>query len=184
MFMAALSLANFTLVVYGFGTGELGFDSNNSIGDGSLTVFRARSTTFASLTWFALLLALEMLNPRLSFFKMVPDTPQYVLLARSIPTDHPSPYTQWARSLMRNKLLLFSILFGYFSVFPIIYIPVLNTTVFKHAPISWEWALVFIASFLFVGGIEAWKYGKRAFFRSRAASREQGDGKEYIRDPR
>ena len=41
---AALCLANFSIIIYGFGDGNLGFDSNNSV-TGSLTVFRARSAT-------------------------------------------------------------------------------------------------------------------------------------------
>lgn len=46
-----------------------------------------------------------------------------------------------------------------------IYIPVINTVVFKHAPITWEWAVVFVASILFMCSVEAWKYTKRVFFR-------------------
>lgn len=42
---AALCLATFSLVVFGFNDGDLGVDSNNSIGEGSLTVFQARSAT-------------------------------------------------------------------------------------------------------------------------------------------
>jgi Na+-exporting ATPase len=42
--------------------------------------------------------------------------------------------------------------------------------VFKHEMITWEWAVVVVATILFFGGIEAWKFAKRVFFRRRAAT--------------
>lgn len=54
---------------------------------------------------------------------------------------------------------------GFITVFPIIYIPGLNNVVFKHAPITWEWSIVFIESLLFFMGVEIWKLCKRAYFR-------------------
>jgi hypothetical protein len=53
-------------------------------------------------------------------------------------------------------------------MFPIIYIPGLNTVVFKHAPITWEWGIVFVEAVLFFMGIEAWKWAKRIYFRRQA----------------
>lgn len=50
-------------------------------------------------------------------------------------------------------------------MFPIIYIPVINTKVFKHAPISWEWGIVFVETAMFFGGVEAWKWVKRIYYR-------------------
>jgi hypothetical protein len=47
------------------------------------------------------------------------------------------------------------------------YIPTINHVVFKHEGISWEWGVVFIESILFFAGVEAWKFGKRVFFRAR-----------------
>lgn len=69
---AGLCLANFTLVVFAFGNGNLGLDSNNFVGNGSETVFRARSATFATLTWLSLLLAIEIIHLRRSLFRMKP----------------------------------------------------------------------------------------------------------------
>ena len=51
------------------------------------------------------------------------------------------------------------------TVFPVIYIPVINTVVFKHAPISWEWGIVLVETLLFFLGVEAWKFAKRAYYR-------------------
>jgi hypothetical protein len=48
-------------------------------------------------------------------------------------------------------------------VFPVVYIPFLNTKFFKHKGISWEWALSVGFTVVFVAGIEAWKLIKRRF---------------------
>lgn len=67
LWMAALCLSAFSLVMFGFGDGNLGNDCNNKYSDACDTVFRARATTFVCLTWFALFLAWEMVNMRRSF---------------------------------------------------------------------------------------------------------------------
>jgi Na+-exporting ATPase len=151
LFMAALCLTSFTLVVFGFGNAELGANCNDSYSSSCELVFRARSTTFTSLTWFALILAWEMVHLRRSFFR-----------TESKPDR---PWTLWANNVWRNQFLFWSVVGGFVTVFPIIYIPVLNTTVFKHGPIYWEWGIVFVESGLFVMGIEGWKFLKRVYFR-------------------
>jgi len=35
--------------------------------------------------------------------------------------------------------------------------------------ITWEWAVVVVATILFFSGIEAWKFAKRVYFRRQAA---------------
>lgn len=45
LFGASVNLAVFVIIVYGFGNGDLGVNSNNSY-DGSGLVFRARSASF------------------------------------------------------------------------------------------------------------------------------------------
>jgi hypothetical protein len=60
------------------------------------------------------------------------------------------------------------------TMFPLIYIPTLNTVVFKHAGITWEWGIVFIEAFLFFLGIEAWKWAKRVYFRRQARKDTSG----------
>jgi Na+-exporting ATPase len=162
LWLACLCLASFTLVLFGFGNGtaDIGTDCNISVGDGCRVVFRARATTFASLTWFALFLAWEMLHMRRSFFRMQPKS-KY-------------PFTQWFRDVWRNQFLFWSIVGGIVTMFPILYIPGLNTTVFKHAPITWEWGIVFVESVLFFCGIEAWKFAKRIYFRRKAKKSQAG----------
>ena len=56
------------------------------------------------------------------------------------------------------------------TIFPTLYIPVLNTAVFKHKGISWEWGIIFVESILFFAGCESWKWAKRIYFRRVAKS--------------
>jgi len=154
VWIAALCLTSFVLRVYGFGDGQLGENCNNAYSEGCDTVFKARATTFACLTWFALFLAWELVDVRRSFFAMQPGSKKY--------------FTQWMIDVWRNKFLFWAILGGFVTLFPTLYIPVINTKVFKHVGISWEWGIVFIAAFLFFAGVEAWKWGKRVYFRRQA----------------
>lgn len=162
LWMSALCLASFVLVVFGFGNGndDIGENCNNDYSEGCRVVFRARSTTFACLTWFALFLAWEMVNMRRSFFRMQPKSKRY--------------FTQWMHDVWRNPFLFWAIVAGFVTMFPLIYIPTLNTVVFKHAPIDWEWGIVFVEAVIFFMGIEAWKWGKRVYFR-RQARKATGD---------
>jgi Na+-exporting ATPase len=151
LWTAALCLASFTLVLYGYGNGNLGENCNSSYSQDCELVFQARATTFTSLTWFSLFLAWEMINLRRSFFRMQPKTKH--------------PWTQWMRDVWRNKFLFFSVCAGFFTIFPLIYIPVINKVIFLQTTISWEWGIVFVASFLFFMGVELWKWCKRIYFR-------------------
>merc|ERR1712230_187621 len=154
LWMAALCLSAFSIVLFGFGDGSLGVGCNNSIDQGCGTVFRARATTFVCMTWFSLFLAWEMVNMRRSFFRMQPKSTKY--------------FTQWAIDIWRNKFLFWSIVAGFVTVFPTLYIPVLNHKVFKHIGITWEWVVVIIETILFFAGVETWKWCKRIYFRRMA----------------
>ncbi|KAF5867412.1 putative sodium p-type atpase protein [Botrytis fragariae] len=154
LWMAALCLSAFSLVLFGWGNGDLGFECNDRYSDQCDTVFRARATTFVCLTWFSLFLAWEMINMRRSFFRMQPGSKKY--------------FTQWIHDIWANKLLFWAVVAGFATVFPTLYIPVINRKVFKHEGISWEWGIVFVESFLFFVGIESWKWAKRVYFRVQA----------------
>lgn len=110
LWMSALCLSSFVLVVYGFGDGELGRNCNDSYSEACDTVFRARATTFTCLTWFALFLAWEMVDMRRSFFRMTPGSKRYL--------------TQWMFDVWRNKFLFWAIIAGFVTIFPTLYIPV------------------------------------------------------------
>ncbi len=157
LWITALCLAAFTLRVYAWGGGELGQDCNDGYSESCEVVFKARATTFACLTWFALFLAWELVDMRRSFFRMQPGSKLY--------------FTQWMHDVWRNKFLFWAIIGGFVTLFPTLYIPVINHKVFKHTGISWEWGIVFIAAGLFFGGVESWKWGKRVYFRRAAAKR-------------
>ncbi|KAK6358721.1 Na+ ATPase [Orbilia blumenaviensis] len=157
LWVAALCLCSFVLVLFGFGNGDLGENCNNEYSEKCDTVFRARATCFACLTWFALFLAWEMVDMRRSFFRMQPGSTKY--------------FTQWAIDVWRNKFLFWAIIAGFVTIFPTLYIPVINHKVFKHEGITWEWGIVMVAAVLFFLGIEAWKWAKRIYFRRAAKKR-------------
>ncbi|KAK4222314.1 hypothetical protein QBC38DRAFT_87525 [Podospora fimiseda] len=153
LWVAVLCLASFVLRVYAWGNGELGVGCNESFGESCETVFKARATTFACLTWFALFLAWELIDSRRSFFAMTPGS---------------KIFTQWFHDVWRNQFLFWAIVGGFVTLFPVVYIPVINEKVFKHTGISWEWGIVFINAALFFAGVELWKWGKRVYFRRQA----------------
>jgi len=164
VWIAALCLAAFVIVLYGFGNGIEGNTCNDSYSDGACaTVFRARATCFACLTWFSLFLAWEMVDLRRSFFRMRPESDKY--------------FTQWMHDVWGNKFLFWSVVGGFVTIFATLYIPVINTVVFKHSGISWEWIVVFVETALFFAGVEAWKWAKRVFIRRQAAKKE-GEGQQ------
>ena len=110
LWMSALCLSSFSLVMFGWGDGDLGSNCNDSYSEQCDTVFRARATTFVSLTWFALFLAWEMVNMRRSFFRMQPDSKRY--------------FTQWMYDVWGNQFLFWAVIAGFVTVFPTLYIPV------------------------------------------------------------
>lgn len=165
LWMAALCLSAFSLVLFGWGTGDLGSECNDGYSAQCDNVFRARATTFVCLTWFSLFLAWEMINLRRSFFRMKPGSKKY--------------FTQWIHDIWANKLLFWAVISGFVTVFPTLYIPVINRKVFKHEGITWEWGIVFIESMLFFVGIESWKWIKRVYFRHQ---KKRGTG--VVRDVR
>ncbi|KAF2968721.1 hypothetical protein GQX73_g4791 [Xylaria multiplex] len=103
--------------------------------------------TFATTTWIFMILSWELIDFRRSFFSM------------------PKGFKAWNNHLWGNKFLFYSVTVVFFSVFPAIYIPVIDHVVFLHDGITWEWAVVFISTGLFVAAAEAWKWAKRIHFR-------------------
>ncbi|RAL13095.1 potassium/sodium eff [Aspergillus homomorphus CBS 101889] len=158
--MAALCLSSFSLVIWGFGDGDLGLNCNRDSNPQCKPVFRARATTFVSLTWFALFLAWEMVDMRRSFFRMHSERKRYL--------------TQWIIDVWRNKFWFWAIIAGFVLVFPVLYIPVIDHDVFKHSGISWEWGIVGVEIVLFFAGVESWKWAKRMFFRGIRRNHQEG----------
>ena len=162
LWMAALCLAAFTLVLYGFSDGRIGDGCNAGYSAGCDAIFSARATTFVGMTWFSLFLAWELVHTRRSFFRMQGGSQNYL--------------TQWARDVWRNKFLFWSVIAGFITIFPTLYLPVINHNVFKHEGISWEWAIVFVEAVLFFAGVEAWKWAKRVYFRRKGVGKMERKG--------
>jgi len=151
--MGTCTLLTFVIIIYGVYEGRLGEDCNRSYNTDSFEsscepVFRARAAVFAELTWLILISAWEFKSIRRSMFRLDPAS------------ESRFPFF---RDVYENKFLFWSVVGGALSVFPAVHAPKLNTLVFKHVGITWEWALAGGAVFVFVLGIEAWKGIKRHF---------------------
>lgn len=150
---AIICLASYVIVVWGYGDGNLGVFCNDFYNSSCEQVYRGRSTTFVELTWMILILAWEMIDLRRSMFFFNPESPH--------------KYTQLYYHLKGNKFLLWSVVLGFLSVFPVIYIPVINRDIFKHSQITWEWILALSGVLFFIIGSELWKWIKRIYLRYR-----------------
>ena len=124
-------------------------DCNATYSESCNTVFRARGAVFAQLTWLILISAWEFKSIRRSLFRLDP-----------YQTEHHFPFF---RDIYANRFLFWSVICGALSVFPVLYIPGLNTDVFKHKGITWEWGLSIGAVPVFIVGVEAWKFVKRKY---------------------
>ena len=150
LIMGACTLLTFVIAVYGPGAGNLGIDCNRKYNESCDVVFRARAAVFAELTWLILVSAWEFKSLRRSMFSLDPAAAK----------DSGFPFF---KDVYSNRFLFWAVVIGALSVFPAVYIPGLNTAVFKHKGIGWEWALSFGAVIVFVLGVEAWKAIKRSF---------------------
>lgn len=148
LIMGSVTLLTFVIVVYGVNNGDLGHDCNRAYSESCGPVFRARAAVFAELTWLILISAWEFKSIRRSMFRLDPMS------------ESSFPFFQ---DVWENKFLFWSVVLGAVSVFPAVYIPYLNTSVFKHIGITWEWGLSFGAIFIYVMGIESWKWVKRSY---------------------
>jgi potassium/sodium efflux P-type ATPase len=150
-FMGALCLFSFAIVAYvGPGGGNLGSGCNEGFNDTCDVVFRARATTYTTITLLLLVTAWEVKHFARSLFNMYPNTDSNVPRGLSVfPT------------LWRNRFLFFAVIAGLVMMFPIVYIPVINEKVFKHGSITWEWGVSFGCVVLYISAIETWKMIKR-----------------------
>lgn len=154
LIMGSCTLLTFVIIIYGVGNGQedLGVDCNRHASDSCNVVYRARAAVFAELTWLILISAWEFKHLRNSMFNLDP------LRQNDENTRVSFPFF---RDVYENGFLFWAVIIGALSVFPAVYIPGLNTNVFKHQGITWEWGLAFGAIFVFVLGVEAWKLVKR-----------------------
>ncbi|KAK3845726.1 MAG: P-type II D ATPase [Linnemannia gamsii] len=136
--MAVLSFVPFVLVLFVFEDGQLGKKCNVGYNESCDSVFRARATCYATLTFLILSHAINCRDIRKSGW-------------------------QWSRlkTAHQNKTLWLSIVIGAMILFPVIYVPGVNKNVFKHLGISYEWGLVFAALAIYTAFVEIYKFVKR-----------------------
>lgn len=143
--MGIICLLNFIVVVYGYGGGELGEDCNRVYSEICDVVFRARGAVFTALTVMILLHGFtcrDLYNPMWT-------------------------WSAWTKK-KQNKYLLWSFAAGFGLMIICLYVPVLNTVVFKHKGITWEWGMVAASCLLYMAITEIWKWGKRVHYRRKA----------------
>ncbi|KAK8922761.1 Calcium-transporting ATPase 3 [Metarhizium anisopliae] len=150
-FMGSLCLASFMLVAYaasGKGFHNLTHGCNDGTGGICSAVFRARAATFATLSFLLLVTAWEVKHFHRSLFNM--------------DKRWSGPFSVF-KTVYHNTFLFWSVVAGFLATFPVIYIPYVNTTVFKHTGLTWEWAVVAGCVVTYIGLVESWKAVKRRF---------------------
>ncbi|KAI0129824.1 hypothetical protein BJ170DRAFT_617717 [Xylariales sp. AK1849] len=154
-FMGALCLTAFVSASYGmYGpTPETLREGCNADYDEKCEiVFRARATTFATLSFLLLITAWEVKHFTRSLFNM---NPEYYTGTFSV-----------FKTIYRNRFLFWAVVAGFLTTFPVIYLPQVNHVVFKHQPIDWEWGVVLACVIVYILLVELWKAGKRRFEKS------------------
>lgn len=150
-FMGSLCLCAFMLVNYaasGQGYYEMPPGCNEDSIDGCGRVYRARATTFATLSFLLLVTSWEVKHFHRSLFAM---------------DERWSGPMSVFKTIYHNKFLFWSVVAGFLITFPVIYIPYLNTEVFKHEGITWEWGVVAGCVVMYIALLEVWKACKRKF---------------------
>lgn len=156
-FMGGLCLASYVVVAYGVGNGDLGDDCNESFNETCDLAYRARGTAYSILTVLLSIMALEAKHLTRGLFNMNPEEKKGAFSVF---------YT-----VTKNKFLFYAVLAGLLTPFPIIYIPVINRSVFRHDQLTWEWGLVAGSLICFVALVESWKAVKRSRISKGAANR-------------
>ncbi|KAJ2309181.1 hypothetical protein IWW52_003589 [Coemansia sp. RSA 2704] len=147
-----LSIANFWLVMNGFGDGHMGEECNKAYSESCDLVFRARGTVFATLTLAILLHAYNCRRLR-------------------------GPMWNWhmIRRVHENRFLFSGVVCGTILCILCIYVPGLNTSVLKLKGISWEWGIVLVTLLIFLILSELYKFAKRKLYKPLSvATEEQG----------
>lgn len=136
--LGGLTFGGYLVVIFGFGDGELGTHCNKTSGEHTChLVWTARTTAFATLNTLLLFHGYVCRDPRQSVF---------------------------ARSWLSNKVLLWSLIVGFALLMPVIYIPGVARTLFRHAYISWEWVIVLVCIVLHLLLTDLYKFVKRQLY--------------------
>lgn len=149
--MGSLCLAAFMIPAYAASGGfhQLAHGCNEVVSDDTCdTIYRARATTFATLSFLLLVTAWEVKHFTKSLFAM--------------DERWSGPFSVF-KTIYHNRFLFWSVVAGFCITFPVIYIPELNTRVFKHQGLTWEWGVVVGCVVTYIALLEIWKAVKRAF---------------------
>ncbi|KAI1490929.1 potassium/sodium efflux P-type ATPase [Biscogniauxia mediterranea] len=176
---------------------------NDEFNDTCARVFRARAATYATLTWLLLVTAWEVKHFTRSLFDMYPEIDgddndeenggdangngngetgeEKEKTETRTKTENKKKKNKYCPSVFptvwRNRFLFWAVVAGFLVTFPVVYVPVVNARVFKHAGITWEWGVVGAAGVVYVALVEAWKAGKRRrlFLKRRSSGGEDGE---------
>lgn len=145
--MGVLCLTSYLIVIYAGNGGNLGLNCNHGYNSTCTAVFKARASVFAVLSFLLLLTAWEVKHFTRSLFRLDPER-------------HSGPFAVF-HAVLYNRFLFWAVAAGFVITFPVIYIPVFNTVVFKHMGITWEWGIVGGACVAYLCVVEGWKGIKR-----------------------
>ena len=149
--MGSLCLCAFMLINYaasGNGYYDLPVGCNEDSSAGCDRVYRARAATFATLSFLLLVTAWEVKHFHRSLFAM--------------DERWSGPFSVF-KTIYRNRFLFWSVVAGFLITFPVVYIPIVNTDVFKHEGLTWEWGVVAGCVVVYIALLEIWKAIKRRF---------------------
>ncbi|RYP33241.1 hypothetical protein DL767_004853 [Monosporascus sp. MG133] len=148
-FMGALCITAFVSVVYTPTPDpiRLGHECNDQWNPSCDVVFRARATTYATLSFLLLATAWEVKHFTRSLFNMYPEM-------------WGGPLSVF-RTVWHNRFLFGAVVAGFLITFPVVYLPKIDVLVFKHDAITWEWGIVAACVVVYVSLVELWKAGKR-----------------------
>ncbi|KAJ1918952.1 hypothetical protein H4219_002308 [Mycoemilia scoparia] len=120
-----------------------GIDCNEKYSEECDKVFRARGCLFTTLTILIILLTFNFRHLRRRLWFSMSEL----------------------KRCRDNRFLLYGSLVGIIIAVLALYIPGLNTAVFKHKGIGWEWGLVIKSIFVFIVLSDLWKTMKSHFYR-------------------
>lgn len=167
--MGSLCLVAFVSVIYGIGSGRssLGEECNQDYNGSCDRVFEARATVFAVLSFTLLITAWEVKDFNASLFNMglAGERRDFDSRRSKIFSVFPAVY--------QNRFLFWAVISGFCLVFPLIYLPEVNTLVFKHKAITYEWGIIVGCLLMYLTVIESWKAIKR--HRARKTQRLNGE---------
>lgn len=160
--VAGACMIPFVIEIYAYGNGELGQNCNRTdFADSCEYVFKARAASFVTMTWCALIVAWEVVHMRRSLFLMHPESDNL--------------WTQWMKDLWSNQFLFWSVIAGFLTIVPTIYIPVINDFVFLQKGMTTGWAWAFLCTLFFLCTAELWKFAKRQYFKDEHARNPEDD---------